>query len=34
MKKREKVKVYEPKKEKIRRIQQQILTMTRVLTGG
>ena len=32
-KKEEDVKVYEPKKERIRRIQQQLLVMSRVLTG-
>ena len=33
LKKKDDVKVYEPKKEKIRRIQQQLLVMSRVLTG-
>ncbi len=31
--KREKVKIYEPQKEKIQRIQQQIMIMNRVMTA-
>ena len=33
MKNRENIKIYEPKKEKIRRIQQQIMIMNKVLIG-